>query len=128
MRKTILVRLGSFERSCLRGDFGKRIFLAHERRALPELNCPSPSRIELLIAIRGSNHGSALSFKDKADPWLLPRIAISSSILDGEGQFSSGKALLSCAKNILLPKSPRKHERSKEPRRTKIVFLIDQIL
>jgi len=64
-----------------------------------------------------------------ADPWLLPRMAISNSILRTEDHLNSGSVLLSCAKNVI--KARLRHKTRRAPReragRIRIVFVIDQI-
>lgn len=65
-----------------------------------------------------------------SDRFLLPRVAVSDSVLDGgEGIFDRGKARLSFTKNILTGSTKRFFQRAKEnhDRRVKILFVLDLI-
>jgi L-malate glycosyltransferase len=68
--------------------------------------------------------------KKDTDPFLLPRIPISDTILNGGlGTFSAGKARLSFSKNILRNRKsaplPSSHQGT--GKRTKIIFVLDVI-
>jgi glycosyltransferase involved in cell wall biosynthesis/peptidoglycan/xylan/chitin deacetylase (PgdA/CDA1 family) len=68
--------------------------------------------------------------KRDTDPYLLPRIPISDSILNGGfGEFSPGKARLSFAKNILKHRSDAAHARIglNAQKKIKILFVMDLI-
>lgn len=69
--------------------------------------------------------------KTTDDRWLLPRIAISNSVVADNGQFSPDKALVSCVKSVLVANSKRLVQRTskqeKENQRIKVAFVIDQI-
>lgn len=58
------------------------------------------------------------------DPWLLPRIAISDSVVE-----APGSALASCVKSALLagPKRMMQRRAKNENRRIRVAFVIDQI-
>ena len=63
--------------------------------------------------------------KQHADPWMLPRIAISNSVLRcGAQTFAPGKAQFWCAKNALLTANGKPSQNGK---RIKIAFVIDTI-
>jgi glycosyltransferase involved in cell wall biosynthesis len=82
------------------------------------------------VAVKESGYGFALTtrpglVKINADPWTLPRIAASNSILRGGATtFAPGKARLSFAKNVWTSVSPKSANGNK---RIKIVFVVDQI-
>lgn len=61
------------------------------------------------------------------DPWLLPRIAISDSVV--KHRFNPRSALVSCVRGALLAGTKRLTQRraKKESRRIKVAFVIDQI-
>jgi glycosyltransferase involved in cell wall biosynthesis/peptidoglycan/xylan/chitin deacetylase (PgdA/CDA1 family) len=64
------------------------------------------------------------------DPWLIPRLAVSSNILrSAREDFEQRKTVLSFAKGILRsrPLGRRAKKVSLEPRRIRIAFMIDQI-
>ena len=66
----------------------------------------------------------------ETDPYLLPRIPISDTILNGGfGEFSRGKARLSFAKNILKHRSESALTRNDldSPKKIKILFVVDLI-
>jgi len=63
--------------------------------------------------------------KGDMDAWMLPRIAISNSILQcGRQTFAPGKTQLWCAKNALQPVAPKP---AKTGTQIKIAFVIDTI-
>jgi len=63
--------------------------------------------------------------KAEADPWMLPRIAISDPVLRCGGKtFAAGKVQFWCAKNALLPAAKKS---SNKTERIKIAFVIDTI-
>ena len=86
-------------------------------------------------AVRGTGYGFAFTthpglVKDAADPWLLPRIAISNSVLkSGAGRLATGKAQLWFVKNALFPSASVAPLRvpGENGKRIKITFVIDQI-
>lgn len=63
------------------------------------------------------------------DPWYLPRIAISDSIVGNGAKFNADKTLFSIAKSACLARVSRARKRrpSEGGRRIKIVFVLDQI-
>jgi glycosyltransferase involved in cell wall biosynthesis/peptidoglycan/xylan/chitin deacetylase (PgdA/CDA1 family) len=68
--------------------------------------------------------------KEDTDPFLLPRIPISDSILNGgRGTFSAGKARMSITKNILLNtrSAPLGRAHLAAGKKTKIIFVLDLI-
>lgn len=69
-------------------------------------------------------------FTETTDPYLIPRIALSDSILDGgQRAFSPGKARVSFAKNIMTnpPKRTLHTARREQSRKVKILFVLDQL-
>jgi glycosyltransferase involved in cell wall biosynthesis/peptidoglycan/xylan/chitin deacetylase (PgdA/CDA1 family) len=85
--------------------------------------------------VRQSGYGYAVTtrpglVKQDTDPYLLPRIPISDSILNGGfGEFSPGKARLSFTKNILKHRSDPARTRIgiDSQKKIKILFVIDLI-
>jgi len=83
--------------------------------------------------VREAGYGFAVTTRAglvqaQSDPWLLPRLAVSDSLLrSGVRRFAPQKARISWANSILFP-SKRPAARPKSAgERTKILFVIDQI-
>ena len=81
-------------------------------------------------AVKEAGYDSAFTtlpglIKESADPWFLPRIFISNSVLNcGAQPFAPGKTQLWCAKSGLRPASRKS---SKNGKQIKIAFVIDTI-
>jgi glycosyltransferase involved in cell wall biosynthesis/peptidoglycan/xylan/chitin deacetylase (PgdA/CDA1 family) len=70
------------------------------------------------------------AIKDDVDPWVIPRMAISRSILSGSGNVNSANLFLFCAGNVVKARSriKVKPRLKKTAERIKIVFIVDQIV